>query len=131
MMKLIRHLGSFRADRAGISLVESLVAIAVVASIGLVAMGALTVAAKASGQARTDVTATVLATSELEYVRSLPMSASYSPDPTISVPTGYTVTLSATTISTCLQLVTVQVTRPGHPAFTLQGYKPQTEHSLC
>lgn len=130
-MKLIRHLRSLRSDRSGISLIESLVAIAVVASIGLLAMSALTVAAKASGQARTDTTATVLARSEFEYVRSLPVSASYSPDPTISVPSGYTVTLSATTVSNCLQLVTVQVTRPGHPAFTLQGYKPQTEHSLC
>jgi len=118
--------------QTGFSLVESSVAIVLVATVTLVAVGALAVATKAAAQARTDVTAGVIARSEMEYVRSQSVASTYQIDPTLSVPSGYAVTITTSnTANTCLQQITVTVTRPGHPAITLEDYKPELEHKSC
>lgn len=133
MIEILRYaqVRVLRLEEGGIALAESLVAIAIVSTVAVAAMASLAIAAKAHAQARTDITAVVLARSELEYVRSLPLASAYGVDPALSVPNGYAVTVSASSTATCLQLVTVRVARPNHPDFTLEDYKPEMDNALC
>ena len=116
---------NFWSDETGQSLVEELVAVAIV-SLGLVIIiAALSTGSMGVSTTNDRVTAENLARSQLEVIKD----AAYSPDPTVTpYPTvspvqGYTVTVGVEVLDVGLQKVTVTVSRGGEALLQLEGYK--------
>ena len=110
-------------DLAGSTLVEVLVAlgIAAVALTLFVSILQLGVHSVATIQER--VTATTLARSQMETVKLTPWPGPY---PVISTPTGYTLTVAASSGPIGgIQMITVRVAHAGRDVLTLEGYKGQ------
>jgi hypothetical protein len=76
------------------------------------------------GLVRQRVTAANMARSQLEYVKEAPfLDDTDSYTPTVASPMGYTATISATSVYTGVQLITVTVSYRGKPVFTIQECK--------
>ncbi len=111
-------------DGRGASLVEVLVAVAIIAIVVTIFLYALSTGSLGGGVVRELVTAENIARSQLEYMKETDFIAGtdhYTPT-TISHP-GYSATISATTIYTGLQLITVTVFHGGEAVFTIENYK--------
>jgi prepilin-type N-terminal cleavage/methylation domain-containing protein len=143
-------LKSMRNEK-GISLIEVIIALALLGIIGLAFLGALSTASKAIFVADERATAESLARTEMEYVKSqdysiapwsydLPSGAPPSDppdwwDPAHALPDGYdnySATASAVSLDPDndgtgdddgLMLITVTVNHIGDPVITLEGYK--------
>lgn len=113
-------------SEAGFSLVESLVAVAILASALVVFLGGLSTGALATSNADRLSTAHQLARSQMEATKAEPYVAAPHAYPSVAAPATYAVTAAATTLAggdASIQLITVTVTKEGAPAFTLEGYK--------
>ncbi len=111
------------ADERGESLVEILVAVAIMAIVLTAFLAALSTGTLSVGVVHERVTAENIARSQLEHVKHSGFNDHYTPA-AISHP-GYTAVISATTIYTYtgLQLITVTVSHNGEPIFTIENYK--------
>ena len=111
------------ASEKGISLVELLVSLAIIAITFAAFLAALSTASFSVAVVRERVTAENIARAQLEHVKETDFIVStdrYTPTAISRV--GYGVTISATTIYTGLQLITVTVYHNG-PVFTIETYK--------
>jgi len=111
-------------DEGGAGLVEVLVAVAIIAIVLAIFLSALSTGSLGVSVVHERVTAENIARSQLEYVKETDFIAGtdhYTPT-AISHP-GYSATISATTIYTGLQLITVTVSHNGEPVFTIENYK--------
>jgi len=112
------------ADERGAGLVEVLVAVAIMAIVLTVFLSALSTGSLGVSVVHERVTAENIARSQLEYVKETDfITGTNSYTPTTISPIGYTATISATTIDTGLQLITITVFYDGAPTFTMEEYK--------
>ena len=112
------------ANERGIGLVEILVAVAIMAIVFTAFLAALSTGAFSVAQVRKQVTAENIARSQLEYVKQSDfISGTNYYTPTTISSSWYAATISATTIYTDLQLITVTVFYNGEPTFTMEEYK--------
>ena len=109
------------ADERGAGLVEVLVAMAIMAIVLTVFLSALSTGSLGVSVVHERVTAENIARSQLEYVKEIGFTDHYTP--TAISHSGYTATISATTIYTGVQLITVTVSYDGEPTFTMEEYK--------
>jgi len=111
-------------DGRGASLVEVLVAVAIIAIVITIFLSALSTGSLGVSVVHERVTAENIARSQLEYVKETDFIAGtdhYTPT-AISHP-GYGATISATTIYTGLQLITVTIFHDGEAVLTIENYK--------
>jgi Tfp pilus assembly protein PilV len=114
-----------RSER-GVALAETLIAIAILGMTLVVFLGGLSTGLLATGGADRLSTAHELARSQLEYTKSAAFSAAPYSYPTVTPPSGYSVTAAATTISegdANIELITVQVSKDGSVVYSLDDYK--------
>lgn len=109
------------ADERGDSLVEILVAVAIIAIVLTAFLSALSTGSLGVSVVHERVTAENIARSQLEYVKKTGFTDHYTP--TAISHAGYSATISATTIITDLQLITVTVSHNGKSVFTIGDYK--------
>jgi len=111
----------------GFSLIEVLVAIAI---IGIVSVGYLSALADSSSTAiktnQIDIGLT-LAQSQMEYVKKQPYAASYTPETISNIDyPGYSATVTAVSVAqrnSLIQKITVTIFQNGSPVTTLDGGK--------
>lgn len=112
-------------NEKGFTLIGVVIAIALVGVIAVAFLGGLSNASKALFTTDTHSTGNNLAESQLEYVKKLPYSATYSPAPIPSEYNGYSVTIDVTPLEDGnIQKITVTVSHQDKPGvITLEGYK--------
>ena len=110
----------------GVTLVETLVAVGILGLALVVFLAGLQTGLISTRQSDSLSTAHELARSQMEYTKA----AAYQPAPatyaTVTPVNGYAVTANASAIAggdANVQLITVQISKDGAPAFTLEGYK--------
>ncbi len=115
---------AFFTGEKGASLVEVVCAVAILAIVLAMFVSAMSTATLGIGLVRQRVTAANIARSQLEYVKEVPfLDGADSYTPTVASPIGYTATISATTVYTGIQLITVTVSYQGEPVFTVHECK--------
>ena len=130
-MRLFRKLFRFSSGESGVTFIETLVALAILGMIGVTFLNGLTTASKSVLIADRQTTATSLAQSQMEWVKSVSYSydaTEYSPAP---IPdgkdyTGYSAAISAQPLNTPdngIQKMTVRIYHSGEPILILEGYK--------
>lgn len=124
--------------QAGISLVEVLVAAAIMAAIGVVFMAAMTTGFRSAGIQDEQLTAESLARSQLEIIKSAPYAVSYTVN--VTMPFQYLITIESPYVlwnsnndtwvvsgnNTHLQKITVKVSREGgKPVLAVEALKKE------
>jgi prepilin-type N-terminal cleavage/methylation domain-containing protein len=115
-------------SRKGFSLIEILVSVAIMATIGVAMLAAMSTSSKVLIRTDSYETARDLAVSQMEYVKQLAWNDSaYAKDSSI-IPTGYDAAINVETLQTenansTLQKITVIVTRDGSEVTRLQDYR--------
>lgn len=110
----------------GVSLVESLIAVAILGTALVVFLAGISTGSLATGQTDKLSTAHELARSQMEHTKDEPFAAAPYTYPSVTAPSGYSVTSTASAIGlgdASVQLIAVQVDRDGAPVFTLEGFK--------
>jgi prepilin-type N-terminal cleavage/methylation domain-containing protein len=124
---------------SGFTLVEVLVALAIVALIGVAILGSLQLATKSASQDQIRETARNFATAQLEYIKNLPYDSTTPSDQLTYAPAnmstqypGYSVNVTATRVHPVgstdpndegVQKITLAVTHSGSGVITLEGFK--------
>jgi len=94
------HLHCFLSNSRGLTLVETLVALAILGIVAGIFMMGLSVSSKSIMVSEKRVTAESLAKSEVEYIKNLAYDDTNNPpvytvDPDLTLPTGYNISVSA------------------------------------
>jgi type II secretory pathway pseudopilin PulG len=114
----------------GISLVESLVTIAII-SVTLTAFAvALSTGSLAVNENGEEVVTQSLARSQMEYIKGYPYDPDATTYPVVNAPNGYSISVSVDPIAdpaadTNIQKVTANISRDGQVLMTIQDYKVQ------
>jgi prepilin-type N-terminal cleavage/methylation domain-containing protein len=114
-----------RSER-GVTLVESLIAVAVLGIAIVVFVAGLSTGTISTSKSDRLSTAHELARSQLEHTKDAAYNAAPYAYPTVVPPAGYTVTSNASAIplgDASIQLITVDVSDATGVVFTLEGYK--------
>ena len=112
------------ADERGTSLVEVVCAAGILAIVLTAFVSTLCTGSLATGLLGQRVEAENMARSQLEYLkRAAFIDGTDFYTPTLVSSTGCTARISATTVYTGLQLITVTVFHHGEPTFAIQEYK--------
>jgi prepilin-type N-terminal cleavage/methylation domain-containing protein len=115
-----------RASERGVSLVESLVAVAILGTALVMFMSGLSTGLLSTGRIDRLSTAHELARSQLEDTKAQAFVIAPYTYPSVAAPAGYTVTSEATDAGngdSAVQLITVVVTKDTEVLFTLEGLK--------
>jgi len=119
------HLGK----QQGISLLETLIAVAILAVIGVAFLTALQGGFLGTGKVDEFVTAESLARNQMEHIKSLSYQDGY--EATVSCPPEYEATIGVKDVtpdlSNTLQRVTVTILRSGQVVLKLESYKYKPE----
>ena len=125
-----RVLSSLRAavvdGQAGVGLVETLVAVAILGATLVMLLAAISTGSIGVTTTEERTTAQNLARSQLEYAKSEPFLTAPASYATVTPPAGYTVSAEATSIPEgdgSVQKITVTVTRDSVTLLTVEGYK--------
>jgi prepilin-type N-terminal cleavage/methylation domain-containing protein len=113
-------------NEKGFSLIEVIVAVALLGIISVAFLGGLSTASRALLTADQLETAKNLAETQIEYVKGQPYAASYEPAPIPSEYAGYSATVDVSTITSRdgnIQKITVIIEHSEEQVTTLQGYK--------
>jgi len=119
-------LSSKRRSERGSLLIQTLVAIALLAVIGTTILTALATTSKAVRITDERDTATNLALSQMEYVKNQPWAAQYAPAPIPPEYDGYSATINVENITqrdSNIQKISVTVIHQSREVVTLEGYK--------
>ena len=138
----MRRLGEKRfrvfGEQAGFSLIEALVAVAILAAIGVVFLSAMTTGFRSTGIQDEQVTAESLARSQLEVIKAAPYDVSYAV--TVEMPSQYLLSIESPYVlwdgvndvwvvsdnNTHLQKITVKVSREGgKPVLMVEALKKE------
>jgi prepilin-type N-terminal cleavage/methylation domain-containing protein len=132
----IRFFRSSQNSQSGMTLIEILVALGILAAAAVVFLLGMSASSKAVMVSQERVAVESLAKSQLEYVKNLPYDdvadpPVYDVDPGLTIPTGYNILVDAERLDVKpdepgddgIQQITVTVTRDGDTVFTLVGYK--------
>jgi len=117
------------ADERGESLVEILVSVAIMSIVLTAFLAALSTGSLSVSVVHERVTAQNLARAQLEYVKDYEpynevTQTTPGAYPTVtSVVPGYVITVTASPITTNLQLITVTISHHGERVFTIENYK--------
>jgi len=115
-----------RGER-GMTLVETLVALAIFGLVAGVFLAGLYVSSKSVMVSQERVAAESLAKSQMESIKALDYDTSYSPTVPPDLPQGYAIGIAVEPVDGIpteqLQKITVTVTRNGDGVFTLVDYK--------
>ncbi len=107
----------------GFTLVETLIALAIMAIIAVAILGSMTLSSRTTIITNTRETAKNIAETQMEYVKGLPYAGSY----TASVPAeyaNYTAAIQAAYLQdSFIQKITVTVSLQNKVIITLEGYK--------
>lgn len=127
-MRLFSVLRVILCRQSGVSLIETTVALFVLGTIAVTFLSGLVITSQASFTTDERATAESLAQSQMEWVQNTSYNTTgYLP---ASVPgssdyTNYSANITAESLGTGLQKITVTVNRSGEQIFTLEGYKVQ------
>ncbi len=121
----------FRDGEQGMTLIETLVALGIIAAVAVVFLIGMTTSAKAVMVSQERVAVDSLAKSQMEDTKAQLYVDGVATYPKITIPQdlvdqGYDVAIAAAPLRTPddgIQRITVRVTRDGAPVFTLVGYK--------
>jgi len=110
------------AGQAGVSLLEVVIATAILGTVGAAFLSAISTAVVSNGKLTQETTAVNLARTQMEDIKAQPFV-----DPpayaTVTPPTGYSVTVTSTTlVAGALEQITITVSG-GSAMVTLTGYK--------
>jgi len=136
LSRMLKIPHSSRTER-GFTLLETLVALAILAITAVTFLSGLSIASKGVMVSQRRVTADTLAKSQMEYVKGSTYNEDdippvYIVDPGIVIPAGYNISVSAERLDPMndgtgnddgLQKVTVIVNHEGEPLLTLVDYK--------
>jgi Tfp pilus assembly protein PilV len=86
---VVRFFSFFKVNQSGLVLIETLIAFGVLSLVILGLLSGLMTSSKATITAREQAIAESLARSQLEYIKSLPYSSSYTIDPSIALASGW------------------------------------------
>jgi type II secretory pathway pseudopilin PulG len=117
---------SRKRGEGGITLVESLVAIAILGGGVLTMILAMSGGALAVGENDREVTAQSLARTQLEYTKNYAYNPGATTYPTISAPAGYSISVGVTTVpntNTDIQKITANISLNGAVIMTVADYK--------
>lgn len=127
---------STRKGEEGLTLIEILVALGILAAVAVVFLMGMSTSSKAVMTSQKRVTVESLAKSELEYIKSCPYDKNDPPiyriDPNLSIPANYNVSYTAERMDPKkdgyntddgMQKITVTVSHKGEPSITVEGYK--------
>ena len=120
---LFRVTKRLKGNETGVTLIETLVALAILGLIAVAFLSGLTTAAQATFIADQRATAESLARSQMEYVKNLPYDISY-PDP--GEYDGYSATIGVESLPDTdgdIQKITVTISRGGVDILTVEDYK--------
>lgn len=125
-----KKFNTLRGKEAGVSLIETLIALALLGIIAATFLSGLTTAAKATFIADERATAESLARSQMEYVKSLDYqyaASEYPVDPELTIPEGWVVPPPVVEplhdTDDGIQKITVTVKRNDKPVLTVENYK--------
>jgi len=130
LFKAAKMPGVFAHNESGVTIIETLVALAILGLVAVAFLGSLATATKATVIADEQTTAESLVRSEVEYVRSCTYqygASEYPVDPLLTIPEGWVVTppvvepLHATDDG--IQKVTVKVEHNGEVVLIVEDYK--------
>jgi Tfp pilus assembly protein PilV len=113
-------------SEAGVALLEALVATAILGMTLVVFIAGLSTGLLSTGQSDRLSTAHELARSQMEYTKAAAYNAAPYSYPTVTPPATYAVAAAASAIGGAdanIELITVQVSKDGNAAYTLEGYK--------
>ena len=111
-------------NETGSSLLETLVALALVGIIGAVFLGALATSSNARVIADEQSSAKILAESQMEYARKQPYALSYDPHPISSEFTGYSAIINTDSMRNAkIQKITITVSHHDKEITSLESYK--------
>ena len=122
---------SLTGSQLGMTLIEILVALGILAAVAVVFLVGMATSSKAVMVSQKSVAAESLAKSQMENTKAQTYVDGVTTYPKITIPQdlvdqGYDVTIVAEPLHTPddgIQRITVTVTRNGETAFTLEGYK--------
>ena len=128
MMKLKRWVSRILkiGNESGISLVESLVAIAILGGGVLTMILAMSGGALAVNENDQEVVAQSLARTELEYIKNYTYDSGATTYPAVSTPAGYGISVGVSAVpggNANIQKVTANITRDGEVIMTVVDYK--------
>jgi type II secretory pathway pseudopilin PulG len=128
LKRALTRLGKIFTDRneTGVTLVESLVAIAILGGGVLTLVLTLSGGALAIQENDRQVTAQSLARTQLEYTKSYPYDPAATTYPAVSVPDGYGIVVGVTAVpgaNNNIQKITANITRDGSVILTAEDYK--------
>ena len=113
-------------NESGISLVESLVAIAILGGGVLTMILAMSGGALAVNENDQEVVAQSLARTELEYIKNYTYDSGATTYPAVSAPDGYGISVGVSAVpggNANIQKVTANITRNGEVIMTVVDYK--------
>ena len=129
MMKMIKKwLSNIWKDRneSGVTLVEAVVAVAILGGGVLTMILCMSGGALAVSENDQAVTAQSLARTQMEYIKGYAYDPGATTYPTISTPPGYSISVGVTTVpdtNTNIQKVTANISRDGALIMTITDYK--------
>ena len=128
MMKLKKWVSRISriGNESGISLVESLVAIAILGGGVLTMILAMSGGALAVNENDQEVVAQSLARTELEYIKNYTYDSGATTYPAVSTPAGYGISVGVSVVpggNANIQKVTANITRNGEVIMTVVDYK--------
>ena len=124
MYRKMRPSGSRSGLAGGMTLIEALVALGILAIVAVVSLSAISGAFNSASLARERTTAESLARSQLERIKSAPYEPAppyYSP--LAGIPDGYALDIVVTPLRDGLQKVRVSVSHWGKGVFAVEDYK--------
>ena len=117
-----RYRGSGLGVSRGMTLIEALLALGILAIVAVVFLSAIFTAYKGTSLAQERTTAESLARTQLEVIKNAPYdAAAYSPMP--GIPVNYDIAIAVTPLVGGLQKVKVAVSHWGKGVFAVEGYK--------
>ena len=123
--QLLNKLKVFR-DEEGLTLVESLIAVAIV-GIALVAFAvALSTGSIAVWESDQEVTVQSLARTQMEYIKGYPYDSGATTYPTINTTDNYSISVAVSSTPDAdsdIQKVTANISRDGQVLLTIEDYK--------
>jgi len=112
-----------KKNQRGASLVETVIALALLGIFGATLLGALGTSSGARVIADEHTSGRILAESQMEYLREQPFASVYDPPPIPQDYAGYTTTVAVEALRNSIQEITITVFRRDREVASLQSYK--------